>query len=100
LGLEILVAVALGYKNKLFLLSIVLVNLITNPLLNYLLWVNTSEHFLKIKIINLFLLEGLVVLAEWFLLAFVWRKKFKKILFLSLMMNLVSAGAGIIFGVK
>jgi len=100
LGLEILVAVALGYKNKLFLLSVVLVNLMTNPLLNYVLWVNTAGHFLKIKIINLFLLEILVVLAEWFLLAFIWQKKIKKLLFLSLLMNLISAGTGIIFGVK
>src|SRR3989338_4957376 len=89
-AIEILVVSVFGYRNKFILLSIIFVNLITNPLLNYILWLNTSLGFFTTIITNLILLEILVVIAEWILLVFALRRSFKSLLLLSITMNLVS----------
>jgi len=95
--IEILAALVLGYRSKFVLLSIVLVNLITNPLLNYVLWLNSFYHLFEINIISLIVLESVIVLVEGILLTFAIRLKFKSLLFLSFIMNLVSFTIGILF---
>jgi len=96
LVIEVLVALVFGYRNKFALLSIIFVNLITNPLLNYILWLNTSSAFFTTIITNLILLEILVVLAEWLLLVFALRRSFKPLLLLSSAMNFVSFSVGLV----
>jgi len=94
--IEILVAFVFGYRNKFVLLSIIFVNLITNPLLNCILWLNTSLGFFTTITTNLILLEILVVIAEWLLLVFALRQSFKSLLLLSLTMNFVSFSVGLV----
>lgn len=95
--IEISVALIFGYRNKFVLLSIILVNLITNPLLNYILWLNNSVGFFYITVINLILFEIAVVIVEWLLLVFALRKNYKSLLLLSFTMNFVSFIMGLVF---
>ncbi|NMC36299.1 hypothetical protein GYA49_04615 [Candidatus Beckwithbacteria bacterium] len=89
--IEILVGgTMLGWKNKLFLTSIVLVNLITHPLLNYILYLDTYLGFLGSRFFATVMLEALVVLVEWRLLVFAMRSFSVQLFKLSLIMNVMS----------
>ncbi len=94
--IELFIASIFSYKSKFLLLGIILVNLITNPLLNYFLWLNTFLGFFTITVISLVLLEILVVLIEWILLTLALRQNFKSLLFLSVVINFTSFIVGLI----
>jgi hypothetical protein len=96
LAIEVSIALIFGYRSKLVLLGVVLVNLVTNPLLNYFLWLNAFFGFFTTAIINLVLLEILVVLVEWVLLTLALRQGYKSLLFLSAVMNFVSFITGLV----
>ncbi len=63
--IETSVAVLLGQRNGRFLLVVLLVNIITNPLANYLIFLNQSLGIVKPVLLFVFLLEAGVVVAEW-----------------------------------
>lgn len=92
----VLVAWLFGYRKKYILLSVILVNLITNPLLNYILWLNNSSYnFFTVTLPNLILLEILVVFVEWLLLVFAIRRNFVFLFILSLIANAISFITGL-----
>jgi len=97
--IEVAVAVVLGYRKKLEIATVVLVNIITNTILNYFLY--ASEHF-KIIVVNtvmITILEAIIILVEWQLLRFALRQDSKKLFILSFAMNISSyLIGGLIFG--
>jgi hypothetical protein len=96
IAVELIVARVFGLRSKKELLTIVLVNVITNPLLNYLLMVN--GHFRLIsqtKVLMLFLEAGIVI-VEWRLLVWALEQKANKMLALSAVMNASSFIAGLL----
>jgi len=97
LVMETFVAFVSGYRDKLALLSVIFINLITNPLLNYFLWINGYFHFIGINISNILILETMVVFIEWGLLIFALKQKPWRLFALSLVMNSASFGAGLVF---
>ena len=94
---EVGVGLVLGYRRFREIGAIALVNLITNPSLNYLLVVNEDRHFFVRNTASLLVLEASVVLVEWGLLALAlpYRKRLNLFL-LSLLMNTCSCVAGAI----
>jgi hypothetical protein len=95
IAVEIIVAVVFGYRNKLAILSVVLVNLITNPLANYIVLFNTYTHFLPENIL-VGVLEISIVFAEWGLLVYTLKKEPRKLLLLSISMNMASYLLGLL----
>jgi hypothetical protein len=93
LFIEIAIASSLGYRRKDELVAILLVNLLTNPLLNYILWFGvTSTLTGKLS------LEIIVIVVEAYAIGFSLRKAPKNYLLLSLLMNTASLGSGLILG--
>ncbi len=96
LAVELAVAWLLRLRSRTQLLSIALINLVTNPLLNYLLLVNGHFHLIAQARVLTVCLEAGVVLGEWALLAWALRLKPTRMLALSLVMNASSYLAGLL----
>lgn len=94
--IELAVAFFFGFRKKIEIIAIVFVNLLTNPILNYLLLVNNHFSFFKSSLLIILFLEAIVVLIEWKLLVFALQEKSKKLLALSLAMNFCSYIAGVL----
>lgn len=94
--IEGVIAYFLGYRTKRALSTIALINVITNPFLNYLLLVNTSLGLISQNIILILFLEVAVVLIEWRLLAFAFESKSKSMLGVSAAINVGSFVAGLV----
>jgi hypothetical protein len=89
--IEIAVALLLGYRTRLELKTIFWVNVITNPILNYILYLCIIFNLLKINLTLELLFELIVVLIEWRIMVSVFRKKKSgNIFILSLLMNMSS----------
>lgn len=93
---ELTVAVLFGYRKKPEVETVVLINLITNPLLNYFLYVINYFGIIIINSMELIFLEIIIVLVEWLLLRFALRQDPKKLLILSLAINLGSYLVGVL----
>ena len=95
---ESVVAMLLGYRKKLEIATIILINLITNPLMNYLIIIGVflAPSDRVSTIITTLFLEIVVVFVEWLLLRFALRSDSKKLFVLSLVMNVCSFIAGFI----
>ncbi|MFH1182334.1 MAG: hypothetical protein V1702_05220 [Candidatus Woesearchaeota archaeon] len=85
----------MGYKENKYLLTIIMINCITNPLLNYFLLILSFAKF-NINLPLVGILEMVVILAEWGLLVHVFHKPRDKLFMLSLVTNLVSFIAGLL----
>jgi hypothetical protein len=76
--------------------GVVIVNLITNPILNYLVWLNGYFAFCLFArgqgLVSL--LELVVVFVEASLFAYFWRERWWKMLILSVFVNLASSFFG------
>lgn len=94
-AIEIIVAVLFWYRNKESILSVVLVNLITNPLANFLVLFNSYTNLLPENTLIIIIEIG-VVLAEWGLLVYALRLEPKKMLLLSVAMNVASYAVGLL----
>jgi hypothetical protein len=97
LVIETAVALLFGYRKRGQLEAVVLVNLITNPALNYLIALAVFSHAFAVSLPVIIGAELAVVLIEWQLLAYVWRDKSPKPLALSLAMNACSYIVGTLF---
>ena len=86
---ELIVAFALGYRDKRSVFAVIVINLITNPIANALVILNAS-HFVMDERLLALLIEIAVVLAEWGMLALILKKKRRDMLLLSLAMNAAS----------
>jgi membrane-bound ClpP family serine protease len=89
------VAFLLGFRKKQFFLALTLINVITNPTLNYLLLVLGSLG-IEVTLIRVFLLEIVVVIAEWGLLAYAFGRPARRFLILSILANAASFLAGVL----
>jgi hypothetical protein len=96
IAIEVIVALLFGLRSKQELWTVVLINVITNPLLNYLITVNGYFHLIPQTTILILCLEVAVVLVEWRLLVWVLRQSTKKMLLLSFVMNTCSYLAGLL----
>jgi hypothetical protein len=96
IAIELVVAFFFGFRKKSEIVAIIFVNLLTNPVLNYLLLVNNHFSFFKINLVITLFLELLVVLAEWKLLVYALQEKSNRILVLSFAMNFCSYIAGVL----
>ncbi len=96
-AIETLIAVILGYRSRTALQAIVLVNLMSHPLLHYLMYANAYAGLID-PLTALVCLEFLVIVLEWALLVYALRGKPFKILGLSACMNLGSWGLGALPG--
>ena len=91
--IEITLAIILGYRKK-DLINVLLVNILTNPLLNSLLVGINYYYGLKARTIALVIMEILVVLVEGFIYQkYLERRKINGFI-LSLILNISSYGIG------
>jgi hypothetical protein len=95
ISVELIIALLFGYKKKSEIIVIICINLITNPVLNYLLLLNFHFSFIKTNIVVILLLEILVVLVEWRLLVYALQANSRKLFILSLVMNFCSYITGV-----
>jgi hypothetical protein len=95
--IEVPVAWLRGLRGRRGLAAVVLVNLITNPLFNYVLLVVNQLASNRIYWSAAALLEVLVVIAEWRLLLWVLGGPSRRMLVTSVLMNVASFAVG--FGV-
>jgi hypothetical protein len=93
IAIELVVVWLFGYRDKLFLLSLVLINVITNLSLNYLLLLN-NVFFLINNLLLIIVLEAFVIVIEGLMLAYFTYQEKGRMLLLSLVMNLASAFIG------
>ena len=94
--IEVSVAWLFGLRSKTELWTVILINVITNPLLNYLIMVNGYFHLISQVNVLILCLEAVIVLVEWRLLVWVLRQGTKKMLVLSVVMNAASYLAGLL----
>jgi hypothetical protein len=94
---EVSVGLLLGYRRAREVIAIVLVNVVTNPSLNYLLVANERWHLFVRSTASLLGLEAIIVVVEWALLMFAlpYRKR-RNLFVLSFVMNSCSCIAGAI----
>lgn len=97
LATETLIAVILGYRTRTELQAIVLVNLMSHPLLHYLMYANAYAGLVDPFMAPAFL-EFSVIILEWGLLVYALRGKPLRMLGLSACMNLGSWGFGALVG--
>ncbi len=90
-------AAILGYRTRLALQTVVLVNLVTHPLLWYVVWVGESVGLPLSDTLPTLGLEVVVVVIEWLLLWFVLQDRPWKLLRLSFIMNSASYLAGVVW---
>ena len=76
--------------------TVLLINVVTNPLLNYLMVINGYFHLVSQTFILILCLEAGVVLAEWRLLVYALRRRATRMLALSFGINACSFLAGLI----
>lgn len=94
--IEVFIAVLFGFRNKNSILGVVFINLITNPIFNYFLWINTYFSFVSINQTLLLIFETVIILVEWLLLIFTLRQNTKRLLVLSITMNFCSYIVGVL----
>jgi hypothetical protein len=93
---ETLIAWLFGFKGKKQLLAVVLVNLITNPLLNYLFVVNRTFNLFPVNFFVIGSLEVIVILVEWLILWWALKENPRKLFLLSCIMNFASYLVGVL----
>jgi hypothetical protein len=94
--IEVCVVWALNFKDKIFIIIVILVNVITNPSLN--LIISLSYHYTTtlMPFYVLLILEVMIILIEAIILFKVFPKySFKLMVFVSSIMNITSFSIGI-----
>jgi len=94
--IECVIVFAFGFRKRRFFLAVATINLITNPILNYSILIIQSLNLLRVDFFVLLFFELVVVLVEWRLLVFSIYVSAKKLLILSLVMNLCSFASGLL----
>lgn len=92
-------AFLLGYRDKFVLISIILINVITNPAINVIVMLMVYLQIGSIISFIVYPLEVIVVLVEWQLLKYATHNTIKNPLRLAIIMNAVSYAVGVfVFG--
>jgi len=94
--IELSVVYLIGFRDKKSLLSVVCVNIISHPILCYILWINMALMLFKVNFFSVIILEIIVVILEAILLTFALRKRFITMLMISFAMNFISFVAGLL----
>ncbi len=98
IAIETFVAFLFGYRDKFSIGIVILINVITNPAVNYLLLMDRVFHVLPYSLAFIIILELGVVLVEWAILMYSFDNRSKgKLLLLSFIMNLSSFVLGALF---
>ncbi len=95
-AIEIAVSLFFNIRNKYLFLSIIFINLITNLILNYFLWINNYLSLISVNMSTLLIFEILIVIIEWQLLVFAIKQSSKRLFALSFTMNFCSFVVGVI----
>ena len=95
IAIELGVAVMLGFRRTRELLAVLLVNIVTHPALHAFLWVVFWTELLPLTWPLLLLLEVVVFLAEWWMLARLLRLSATRAGLVALAMNTSSALLGL-----
>lgn len=93
---ESITAFIMGYRGKRFFTVIFFVNTITNPALNYIVIVIQIIIHGRIPVFAVLILECLVVISEWQILAYIYPERARALLKLSVIANAVSYAAGLV----
>jgi len=88
-----------GFRDKKTFLAVMLVNLITNPLMNFFISFLQGLNLFAFNFFSLLIIELAVVVVEWQMLVYSLIGDSKKFLFVSLAMNMFSFSCGLILGV-
>lgn len=94
--IELVVALSFVFRKKIDINTIIFINLLTNPILNYFLLANDYFSFFKSNLMLTLFLEFLVVFIEWKLLIYISHEESNKLLKLSFVMNFCSYITGAI----
>jgi len=94
--IECFIAFAMGYRRKSEILAVILVNTLTNPLLNYIVLAAGILEFLDSGRFIVVILEIAVVFVEWRVLLYVLGRGGKRLLLLSVVMNTASYVTGLL----
>ena len=92
---ECAIAAVFGFRERRVFLAVVAINLITNPILNFSILIIRSLNLFRVDFFVLLIFELLVVVVEWRMLVFSVSESSKKLLMLSLVMNLCSFASGV-----
>ena len=96
---EITVALLLGYRRPRQIMAVFVINLITNPSVNFLVFLNDYFGLIQDRLLLILFLELGVILVEWAMLVIALRENKKSLLGLSFAMNTCSYLTGVlIFG--
>ena len=98
IGLEVAVALALGYRKRMEIACVIWVNVFTHPLMNVLILILSALQSDPVGPSEILLFEAGVVMVEWSLLSYALpRYSKRRLLLLSLAMNGASYAAGSFF---
>jgi len=89
--LTVIIEIFVGYlfllRDRESIVTIFFINLLTNPLINYLVFLNSKLNLLETNWYIIIILEVCIVLLESRLLVSVLKKESKRMLMLSIIMN-------------
>lgn len=94
--IEVIVGIIIGIREKKDILNVVLVNMITNPIVNIVPITLNIYVSLKARNISIYILEILVFFTEGLIYKKVLRYKRLNYFLISLILNIASYGTGII----
>ena len=94
--IEWVVAIMFGFRGRRIFFAVAAINLITNPILNYSILIIQGLNLFRVDFFVLLVFELVVVLVEWRMLVFSVTEGAKKLLVLSLVMNLCSFALGLL----
>lgn len=95
-AVEGLFALIFGLRSRNQLLAILVINVITNPALNFLVALNNYLGFINQNLILLLCLEVIVVFIEWKLLVYALQLKTGRAFLFSVILNTASFLAGLL----
>ncbi len=95
IAIEVATVWLLGLRSKPQLLTVVLINVITNPALNFIVLLNSFLGWIDQNTVLIIFLEVAVVVIEWKLLVYALRLKSGTMFLLSLVINTASSLAGL-----
>lgn len=93
--IELVMALLMKYASKKVLLTVLLMNVITHPLLILLL--SAAYHFTTLALWMILLGELIVILAEWRILVYSLEQEISHPLLMAILLNLASYLAGFVF---
>lgn len=86
--IEIITAYFLGYRKSNQILIIALINVITNPIINYILILNNFFHLITNTFFLVIILEIMIIVVEWRILNYAFSNTSYNLSFLTLSLSI------------